>query len=32
VLKKTYALRHYEREGGRRGDVDPADLQAIQAK
>jgi len=28
-LKNTYALRHYERRNGQRGDVDPAEIDAI---
>ncbi len=31
-LKNFYALRHYERDGGIRGEVDRADVQAIEDK
>ncbi len=32
LLKNAFALRHYEREGGKRGDVDLADLAALYTK
>lgn len=32
TLRHAYALRHYERDGGRPGDVDPADIKAIKAR
>lgn len=32
TMINAYALRHYEREGGHPGDVDPADLAAITAR
>jgi hypothetical protein len=28
-LKHTHALRHYERMNGQKGDVDPAEVEAI---